>query len=81
MSNVAVTLTEMRDHKMSETDSNYDTSIHPVSGGLYQAYLHEKIKVKNGIKLGSPLYHSEKYSTEDEAYKDVINYFKSKYSK
>ncbi|PWU00909.1 MAG: hypothetical protein C5B52_08105 [Bacteroidetes bacterium] len=58
-----------------EISSIYDISILPTSGGQYQAHLHKKTKVKDGIKLGEPLYSSKKYPTEEQAYQDVKNHY------
>lgn len=57
-----------------------EISVHPISGGLFQAHLHkQRIQLDDGIKLGDLLYSSKHYPTEDQAYQDAKTHYENYY--
>ncbi|MGG3470361.1 hypothetical protein ABES02_23105 [Neobacillus pocheonensis] len=52
-------------------DSNYAITVHSITGGQYQAYLHKRAAVEGGTALGEPLFSSQKYPTEEQAYQEA----------
>jgi hypothetical protein len=70
--------TSTKGGEIMELDKNYAITVHPITGGQYQAYVQKKTPVDGGTSLGEPLFFSQKYSTEEQAYQEAKGYYDDK---